>query len=283
MPWSPQNAVVAASLVSMGSLTSGSGITIAVGSSTTLLSLVDVSSYASYDFTIYAYVSGRGAGSPNGYSVKLLWYDDLVSGIPVFQEEWWPFTGINSSSTIAPAAIGTGPMHGRYLSVIVTNPPSSTFTINVQFVNIYGSPRSTPYSDWRQSGVACQPGDTTYTFPVSAPFIGDTIDNTLLALSTTMPISQSLLIPIGMYSGPVGIYFNAEENFNINPALYATTGGAVSGSINATSPLLFQWGIGPAKQYQELLLPRGGSFILLATSSTVAVTFFISVVAQQAA
>lgn len=283
MPWSPQNAVVAASLVMQGSRVSGSGITVPVGGSTTLLNLVDVSSYGSYDIAIYAYVSAKTAGAPNAYSLKLQWFDDLISGIPVFQEEWWPFCGLNTSNNINAAAIGTGPMHGRYMSVVATNPANSTFTINIQYVNIYGSPRATPYSDFRQSGVLSQMGDTLYSQPAAAPFQGDTTDNILLSLSTTTGLNQSLIFPIGMYSGPVGIYFNAQQNFNSNPGLFATGPGSISGQLATTSAELFQWGIGPAKQFQQVMIPRGGAYILVQSSATVAVTFVLSVIAQQAA
>lgn len=279
MPWSPQNAVVAASLVTQGSLTSSSGITVPVSGSTTLMPLQDISSYGAYDISIYSYVTSRASGAPNAYSLKLLWYDDMVSGIPVFQEEWWPWCGLNTSTNLSAAALGTGPMHGRYMSVVATN-PSATQVINIQYVNIYGSPRAVPYSDWRQNAQPNSPSDPVFVDPGIIP--GDTIDNTLMYLDATMAINLSWLIPIGLYSGPVQIYFSAQQSFSANPSLFSTAGGAISGNLTTSTPELFQWVVGPSKEVQSVLMPRGGGYILLSTGST-AVPFILSAVAQQAA
>jgi hypothetical protein len=81
--------------------------------------------------------------------VQLQWFDDLTSGIPVFGEDWYPF-----ASSVAPprqnTLAGCKPIHGQYLTITITN-LALTAAIAVQHLDLFGSPRVVPYSDWRQN------------------------------------------------------------------------------------------------------------------------------------
>lgn len=196
--------------------------------------LFDVSNSNSYDFNFQVGVQNQGnAGAAMGPGVILSWYDDQTSGIPVFEEDWWPWgNGLLGTSGLVPNAIsGTGPMHGQYMTIVMKNTGNTLMQLN--WSNLYGTNRPTPYSDWRQNltgySIAIN-GLTNLTNSfVGLPSSG--FENVLAAAleSATVP-NGDVFVPLGLYAGPVQYDIQAgvsafQGTTTINTISYALSGG----------------------------------------------------------
>jgi hypothetical protein len=265
--WTNSGSSGITSLFSGGGFTGTAYTTIAAGTSVQPIALADVSGYASYDLNTFFQAASPGSvGAALTVQVKIQWYDDTVSGIPVFQEDWWPFT----SSLAAPSQntlAGCGPMHGQYMTITITN-PALIGAVTVQYFNVFGSPRVVPYSDWRQSPNLLSPETNGFTTTVSS--YGSAFDNVLAAYpQTPIPGGSSVFLPVGMYAGPVYIEFeNTSANAFANDAVLISCGGLVSGLVVAgtSCPNVirnFSNPSTPLDQPVSVILPRAACGLVL--------------------
>lgn len=287
MTWSNSGSGTISPLFSSGTLSGSAYDTLPAGGSVAPIELLDISGYASYDFNAYFQCLNQNTlGAALTMQVQLTWFDDLVSGIPVFEEDWWPAAG----SAVAPAfntLAGCGPMHGRYMTVTLIN--YGTTSMTVQYLNIFGSPRVVPYSDWRQNSALLTMNPNGWTW--SAGDFGISFDN-LLASYNQVPIpgGAQTFLPIGMYAGPVWISYEdtssvAFDNDSVLVSLEGLTSGAlIAGTACPNILYNFANSATPANTLvqMELVLPRSACALLIKGGSTVADINF-TVTAQQAA
>src|ERR1700685_4249545 len=128
----------------------GGGATIpASGGTSKPVTLVDVSQYNSYDLSAaFVDTAQATAGHALTVQIQVAFYDDLVSGIPIYQEDWYPWVVSQTPTPGLQGLIGCGPMHGHYMSIVITNNGAGAVTI--PYFNLFGSPRNVQQSDWRQ-------------------------------------------------------------------------------------------------------------------------------------
>lgn len=246
--------------------------TIGPGIAITPLNLVDITLYSSYDLSMALIdASENTAGHALCCRVILSWYDDLVSGLPVFQEIWepWVVTGL-SGAGLPRGIIGSGPMHGKYFSLSIVNP--GTGNVTVQYLNVFGSPRQLPVSDWRQY-LNGQVQDATLLMiasNVSAPLgfdnsLADTQGGVTLAANTTY------WIPINLYAGPVA------WALELGPAIVVTaldildvgTNLTPSGSVGVGLGNLVRLPLAASSMANgQIILPRGGCALVARIGGT---------------
>jgi hypothetical protein len=259
----------------------GSFITAPAGTTITLLNMADVSLYASYDLSMALLGIQNVVGAALCARVTLSWYDDLVSGIPVFQEIWNPWVVTSIPGMPPQGIIGSGPMHGKYFSISITNP--GTQTINVFYVNIFGSPRPVPLSDWRQflnnsvqDAVLHNLTNTAIDFDNS---LADTQGPANLLANT------SYLLPFGLYSGPVTYSLQLGAGIVVTRLNIIDVGGnfnvVTSGNVNPAVGNLLSPGTAAGEQLEgQILLPRSGCALYVAVTTTGG-TINFKVTAQQ--
>jgi hypothetical protein len=206
--WTNPNVQQVVPLFSSGSLSASSNIgTIAPSSGLQIFNLLNVSQFQSYDLNLYAYAVTPGAsGSPIVMLVQLLWFDDLVSGIPVFEEQWWIWVG-RAAASFSDNMVATGPMHGQYMTVNLTIPTSATTNATLQYCNIFGSPRPQQWSDWRQDAFEVNPDASGITIvsPGTASY-----ENQLVSVpNTAIGAGATVWVPIGLYAGQAYYRFQA--------------------------------------------------------------------------
>lgn len=258
--------------------------TINAGGSYMPLNLVDVSLFSSYDIDGYVYASPSGsAGAPIVALVQLQWYDDNTSGITVFEEDWWIWVG-RTSLPAGTTLAGTGPMHGKFMSLTVTIPNATSGAI-VQYMNIFGSPRTVPYSDWRQNLATLQPQSSGITLLSNTA--GSGFDNILAYVQgAALAAGAVIFIPIGLYAGPVYYSINYSQVPN-NTLVIATLASLVSGQIVAGTGmpgvLLTDTAAAGAFTFGQLILPRAPCALVLHGNATTAGTITFTCIGQQAA
>lgn len=229
-------------LIQLGSISNVSPTDIPAGTGYQVMNLVDVSTYTSYELALYVYGSAGAAGGSATHQVILQWFDDTVSGIPVYQEDWYPlsgggvFAGSLSGNLGQPnnPLCGSGPMHGHYMSMFVNNP--GTADKKIQWCNVFGSGRPLNYSSWRENGA--MPGGTAIQgTTVIANSIGETYENHPAGLNAwSPPVAGTIyFLPLGMYAGPVSFLYEViTTTLTHDPTivdLSTVTGGSLSAGI----------------------------------------------------
>jgi hypothetical protein len=279
------NPVGITSLAQLGSFSGTPAGTVGSGSPMTVLNLVDVSGYTSYDLNLWL-----TALSPGGFEavvvgeIQLQWFDDTVSGIPVFEEDWWFW-----AARAAPVAAngnglaGCGPMHGRYMTVTVQVPFASAFNATLQYINIFGSNRTVPYSDWRQNVNSVQPECDGLAYLGGS---GTSFDNVLARCDvSSVGASSSYWIPMGLYSGPVYFHMRFSGAQLAAPVIVnceQLVGGGLSVGTACPGQLVAEAGAANTDYYGTILLPRAPC-ALVSEGPAAASTVTFQVIAQQAA
>jgi len=245
--------------------------------------LINVIQFASYDLNLLAWATSPGAaGAAITLSVTINWYDDLASSIPVFTETWWPWVARNENIT-SPTLAASGPMHGTYMQILVSGAPDQTSNLNVQYINVYGSNRVVPYSDWRQNSAIVQPecfGLNEVQDPAATSF-----ENILVNLNhSTLIANLTYFIPFGLYAGPVFVTYQQGAATPVT-ATIMTVAGLSGGDVIAgtTGPgVIYSFpDTDTSPQYASLILPRAACCLVVETPSA-NMSFTISVIAQQA-
>lgn len=203
--------------------------TVVPGTPMNVFSLINVSSYNSYDINLYAIADSVGSvDAVMTAQIQLQWFDDLVSGIPVFEEDWFYYAGrAQLASGLNPLA-GTGPMHGTYMSATVSVPATAAFDMLLQYLNIFASPRVVPYSDWRQNTQVVLPETNGLAiFPSNA--IG--YDNNLTNINSgALGAGSQVWCPNALYSGPAYYYIDFGSTPQ-NDIVLVSTEGLVAGNL----------------------------------------------------
>jgi hypothetical protein len=250
------------------------------------MDFVDVSGFSSYDLNMFGYAVSPGAvGSVVAYQVQLAWYDDLISGVPVFEEDWYAWAGRAAPSAGSNTLAGCGPMHGRYMNVTIFVPIASTAGLVLQYVNIFGSFRTLPYSDWRQNGEAVDPQVNGLVLEAGG---GLSFENILCSIqgATITTASRVYFIPLGLYAGPVYYAMSLSIAAGAAPVI-AAVGGTVGGQLiagNGCPGTLYVNGNVANTQYSgQLILPRSACAFIIQVPAGGSETFSLFVAAQQAA
>lgn len=266
----------------------GSAFNVPAAGTVNITTLADVSLYSAYDISIYAFCTQQGVtGASLTMPVTFTWYDDLVSGVSVYTEEWDVWVSTNNGSGVYPkgTAFGTGPMHGRYLTVSVAELGGAE-PITIQYVNIFASNRSVTRSNWRQApGAMASNGITFWTTGVG-PDDNLTINNVLGTVSAgSVPAASTVWFPFGLYSGQVWWRFQAGAALANDACLDLCDPRIIqSGSISpGTGGQVVLNNIGTATNETEvqLLLPRCPAYIVFHNSSASAVGIQMGLFAQE--
>lgn len=268
-------------LVQIGSLSGAGSENIAASTTLQVLNLVDVSQFASYDVSMYVYGSGATAGASTTTQVIMQWFDDLSSGIPVYQEDWFPMTGTQIVTPVAGASgqptnplSGSGPNHGRYLSVYLGN--QGTITQTVQWFNLFGSNRPLINPSWRQN-----PG-------IPGPAINgairinnngsDIFANHAADLQGFSPSGTGVFwMPIGMCPGPVWFSFQVVTTAMTHDAVivdlsFITGGSLVGGDANEGIVVDLGNTLNTFVQ-EEVLFPRAACALVIQAPTTSVISF----------
>lgn len=256
------------------------------GASSPVLTLADVSQFSSYDINAFAFAQSPGAvNSVIVVQFQFQWFDDLTTGIPVFEEDWTIWAGRASTSqggvnTLA----GCGPMHGRYMSVNISISPGAANNATLQYVNIFGSGRTVPYSDWRQNGQAVNPNSNGVTLQAGG---GTSFDNTLAQISNlTLTANQFIFIACGLYSGPAYFRYQTNGGVPLHNVVLTSMAGQVSGGLGAGTATVGVLANIPAdtlEHEQTLLLPRAPTAFIIQGAAAGTTSFSFQMIAQQAA
>lgn len=265
--------------------------TVGAGVVYTPFTLLNVSQFASYDMNAYMFATTPGAvGSPFNCQVQLLWYDDLVSGIPVFEEDWWVWIGRSAQGPIGtgPGGLnplcGCGPMHGQYMTMTITTPTVANTGMTIQYLNFFGSNRPLPYSDWRQNTIPIFPqvNNLIYIPPSQEPTLG--YDNVLAAVSNFVLANNQYYIPLNLYAGPAFLRYSISATPQNDPTL-SVFGGLVGGGPvpgTATPNILLNVPVATTELETTVILPRAAvGFIIRGNAA--GSTLSLEVTAQQGA
>lgn len=276
-------------LAQIGSTSGAGSQPINAISSTPIVTLVDISGFASYDLNTYIYATSPGvAGSMLIADIQLQWFDDLTTGIPVFEEDWQVWVGraalTSGGSSVFNVMGGCGPMHGRYMSVNILN--FATVGGTLQWFNLFGSNRNLPYSDWRQDAANVNP--ETAGLSLATNTSGVVGYENILACLTGFVVAATtrLWLPFNLYAGPVFLRFQASAALNNDPAIshaaYQIAGQPATG-IGPPNNIIWNGNNSGAEVEVNLILPRAPCYLTLAGLASGSVTVSCQVIAQQAA
>jgi hypothetical protein len=280
--WTNPNVSQVVPIIQGGSLASSSIVaTITPSGGYQVFSMTDVSAYQSYDLNTYMYAATPGAGSPVVALYQLLWFDDLTSGIPVFEEQWWIWCG-RAAAGFSDCHAATGPMHGRYMTVNVSIPVAATSNAILQYFNLFGSPRTTQWSDWRQDAFEVNPATSGITLQ-SASTSG--YENSICnAGNIALGASANVWIPCALYAGPVYYRYQSTAAALHDPVIAAAdnivSGGIVIGTGNPF--VLVNMAADATEHEGTFIAPRAPCFFVV-QAPVAGFTFSLNMTAQQAA
>jgi hypothetical protein len=253
----------------------------------TIVPLTDVSGFASYDLNLYAFASPAGGASQGvALEIVLQWFDDMTSGIPVFEEDWWVWQGRAAASAGTNSLAGTGPMHGRYMQVTANIPAAQTGNTIFQYFNLYGSNRPVPSSDWRQNQATINPQVQNLTTTNTSQVVGTAFDNILGGVNSySAPLNQVTFTPLGLYSGPVFLRFQTALVGANSPVLVSIE-NAVGGTLiaGASCPNIISTFTNDTSDHEiTVLAPRAPMALITHAPASGPMSYTFQVVAQQAA
>lgn len=286
--WTNPNVTQVTSLAMLGSITGTPAQTMAAGpSSYQPVVLQNVASFASYDLNMYGYALSPGlAGSALVIPITLQWYDDLVSGIPVFEEDWFIWAGRAAPVAATSYMAASGPMHGVYMTVTINN--IATAGQVIQYFNLFGSNRVVPYSDWRQNSPQVNPSSNGIVSlaATNVAATGNAFDNVLCGLDAApVGAAGTVWMPLGLYAGPCYYRINMSASTETNVTI-ASTEGLESGSIIAGNGgpgiLVSVPGVATTEYEGEFIAPRAPCSLAF-RGNAAASTISCRVTAQQAA
>jgi hypothetical protein len=244
---------------------------------------VDVTQYSSYDINMsFVDTLQSTAGHPLTLQVELNWYDDLVTGIPIFTEIWNPWV-ISQAPTTLQGVIGSGPMHGKYMTAGIIN--NSGFQVTMPYFNLFGSGRPIPLADWRM----CHGNHVNDHTRSEIQTIGLGYENSLADTGglVNLAASTSYWIPLFMYAGPVAITLQNQVANTITTAQLVDVGtnNTVSGSLASIVGLIYNFtsaGVLAAGAIEVAVqLPRSACGLIIATNATGGGMMSFKAVAQQ--
>lgn len=256
-----------------GTLNGATAFTIPANGKSYPVGGADVSSFQSYDISLLLTCATQGtAGAPLACQVRLTWFNDDTSGIPVYVETWYPWVvnALATDSTVS-VAMGSGEMHGRYLNVSISNGGSQP--IAVQFMEVYGSARTKGVSTWNQN-VATDP---KFGFPdahVGTANSGVGSDCNLYDMYAILGANTKYIFPFNLYSGNVNYYFHSTEALTLDPVIIDIGSNYtefLAGSIpfGGTSPGALQILANTTNgQNGALLLPQSACALVVETGAT---------------
>lgn len=274
---------ITASITAQGTLTADA-FNVAAAQTFTVLNLADVTAYSSYEISVYLYNTLQNTiGASLTAPVILTWYDDLISGIPVFTEEWdiWIANtrGIAGTLPAFGVAYGSGAMHGKYLTVQIAEEGGiNGFTC--RFVNIYGSTRAETRPNWRQQPPQMSSNGATEILSN----VATTFNNVLGSTSNAVTLANTIMwIPFGLYSGSAFLDFQATAVptnnvcFAIAEPRALQSGGIVAG---AAQPVRMVNVTADTNDHEFMVqLPRAPSYLVVKTAALANFTY--SLIAQE--
>lgn len=200
--WTNPNLAQVIPIIQAGSLDPGSNVqTINPPVGYQIVSKANVSQFANYDLNMHGYAVTPGAiGAPIVALVQLQWFDDTVSNIPVFEEQWWIWLG-RAAAGFNDNLSANGPMHGTYMTVNISIPNTCTSSAILQYFNLFGSPRATPWSDWRQDAFQVNPQNNGLT--IQSPGTSGYENSLCNAPNIALGAGATVWIPCNLYAGPV--------------------------------------------------------------------------------
>lgn len=280
--WTNPNEQGIVQLAKVGSLSGAGSVLVPAGGQYSPVTLVNVSQFASYDINLSVVASSPGSvGAALAVPVVIQWFDDTVSNIPVFEEDWWIWCG-RANTAFTNTLAGCGPMHGQYMTVTIQNNFAS-FGVTVQYLNLFGSNRILSYSDWRQNMLLVQPQSSGVTLQQSV--IGDSFDNLLASINNAnLGASALVFVPLGLYSGPV--YYRYQSSaVPLHNVVIASVQGETGGSLVAgtgNTGVLVNLPADTLEHEGTFFAPRSAlAFIYQANAAGASLSF--QAVAQQAA
>lgn len=281
----PAQQIAPVVLKQLGSIGGAAAATIVPGTPFTAANLIDVSLYQSYDINCYGFAVNPGAvNSAIVYQVVLQWFDDLTSGIPVFEEDWWVWAGRAAPVAGANTLSGCGPMHGHYLTVQVFSVISAANNLTLQYLNLFGSNRPVPSSDWRQNGQQVNPQSNGITVSLGG---GTGFDNLLAGIyNLTLTASQLVFIPCGLYAGPVYYRYQCNTSVPLHNVVLANVAGGVSGGLGAgtaTAGVLLNIPADTLEHEGQLILPRAPTAFIIQGAVAGNSSYSFTMIAQQSA
>lgn len=268
-------------IAKLGSL-SVNAFTIPAASVVMPVQLVDMSAYTSYDISTFCFCATQStAGSPICVPITFVWYDDLLSGIPVYKETWdiWVSDTATDAQNDNAVVYGSGPVHGRYLTVQYAEVQGAN-SYTCLFLNLFGSSKRaiTPQSVWKQK----PPLNINFGVGQFTDNFAATYDDVLASINWTLPASTTAWLAIGLYSGPVSWWFNSSVALSNSagiiaaiPAVYGS--GGVPVGISSAVGLIQEINVATSGN-GNIYLPRCPTFIVLRNATAGAISGLFTVV-----
>lgn len=201
----------------------------------TPVSAVDVSLFSAIDISVEGFCSSQNtAGAPLTQTLTLQWFD---AGILVYEEVWSYLIGSAAGSTNP--ALGSFPVRGTTLTVVVSQNASATVASTLQNLTVIGTQRNVPYSTMRQDSggnMGLITGVTHTGVPTDITIGSPGFDNHLATITGFSPgAGQPFIFPLPLVAGPA--FLQSEVSTAVaanNPCLinlsYATSHNILMGA-----------------------------------------------------
>ena len=179
-------------------------------------------------------------------------------------------------------------MHGHYMSIVMRNPGNAA--IGIQWLRLFGSPRTLNVSDWRQNIAQEGVQDHTLNQLPQTIIAGNGYDNTLVDPGELTPFSQTgvQFIPMNLYSGPINWFLQIAGGGTTvasGEICDIGTAGGLSGNLNNGNTGKIQQLLTASTTggvfSGSCLLPRSACAIFLNVTVVGSGSYYFKAVAQQ--
>ena len=173
-------------------------------------------------------------------------------------------------------------MHGAYMTVNVSIPDTCTSSATLQYFNLFGSPRSVPWSDWRQDAFQVNPQNNGLT--IQSPGTSGYENSLCNAGNITLGAGSTVWIPCSLYAGPVYYRFQASAAPVNDPVIAAADNIRADGVIVGTGNpyVLVNIPGDTAEHFGTFIAPRVPLYFVI-HGNAAASTFTFNMTGQQAA
>jgi hypothetical protein len=250
----------------------------------------DVTNFASLDFVIQAYMTNQStSGAAYTSLMEVIFYDSTSGGTnPVFIESWWFWLANGSTANIP--MFGSMPCHGNQVTINIYNPSTGSSCIEeLQQFTVFGSPRVVPYSDFRQNSPGTAISSSAGTVIANGPglYTGGTDDIIGQLQSFSAAASNSYVMPLALYAGPVSAHFIDTVTLTVSALLVSAANMLNNGELSGSTlgqGVIASSGLPVANTFTQMgtNFPRAPVFLYVSQPAT-AGSFAFSAVGQQAA
>lgn len=246
--------------------------------------VLDGLNYNAYNLAVDVYCATQAnAGAPIVGMILINWYADAAGATTLYTDAWWVWAGNSSANSVA--AVGSGPMHGRYFQVFVFNQGTSQ-TLSCSALLVYGTQRTLNKPVWRQ-GVPIMTAASGFTQLATLGAGNAMGTDDVLATNSNQGLNASTkyFLPMPLSAGPVYARFETSVALSGDAAIGSADNlqfGQIGGTAGSDPHVLVNFASAAGTDYETNFTAAHAPIYATISTTATAPTINLIVTSQDA-